>query len=295
MQSIFTRKRNIIVLITPALTLLCFALLAPIFVSVYYSFTDWSGLGPYGYIGTDHYRTILFHDPVFWKSLKNAMLYLLVTVCIQHPFAFTVAVALSKLREKTSQIFRTVFFIPAILTVVVTTKLWIYIYNPNFGLLHNLFNGLGWDRLAKTAWLSDPATALGAIILMMIWQGFGWALLLYYSALMAMPKELLDAGSVDGVSGLKLYRYIVIPYLLPVINSILIIAVAATLKTMETVFLATGGGPGDITQFLANYLYQKAFVSNQFGYANAISVLFVIIAMSLALATNQISGRSNTE
>jgi raffinose/stachyose/melibiose transport system permease protein len=154
-----------------------------------------------------------------------------------------------------------------------------------------VLKGLGLEMLT-TAWLSDPNTALFAVIFIMIWYGFGWALLFYYSGLVTVPKELEEAGIIDGASSMQLYTRVIIPYILPVIQAVLIIDVVSCLKQMEIVYLSTAGAPGDRTQFIANYLYIKAFTYSQYGYGNAIGVLFVIVAVLLTILTRRITWRS---
>ena len=281
-------------LVAPALLVLAFAVVAPILVSLLISLTDWSGLGQYQMVGVANYLRAL-NDPVVWRSFLNTLLLLAATLFVQHPLAFLVALMLEKLTPRGSRVLRSIFFIPSILTVVVTTKLWVYAFNPNYGLFSKLFHSLGLEDLSRVAWLADPQTALAALIVVMLWQGFGWAILFYYAALMTFPKELREAARMDGASGVQLVWRVMIPYLMPVINSIVIIAIIACLKTMETVFLATGGGPGDRTQFIANYLYQRAFVTNEFGYANSISVVFVVLALGMTVVTNRLAGQGHQE
>lgn len=292
MQNIFSDPKKAAVMVAPALAIMVFAILAPIIISVVCSFTDWMGYGAFKWIGLENYRMILFHDPVFWRSLLNALLLMLFILLVQHPIAFIVSAIFSRLSKKMSQVLRTIYFIPAVLTVVVTTKLWIFIYNPNFGLLNKIFSYLNMEILANIAWLSNPSTALISVIIIMAWQGFGWAILFYYAALMTVPEEMKEAAYIDGAKSIQLYRYIIIPYIAPIINTIVILAIIACLKSMETVFLSTEGGPGNLTQFIAVYLYRRAFVYQEYGYGNAISVLFVLIALFFTLFTSSLAKKS---
>ncbi|MCF7934601.1 MAG: sugar ABC transporter permease [Spirochaetia bacterium] len=293
MNSILSSKRLITILILPGLLVMVFAILAPILLSLYYSMTDWSGFGPMEFIGLANYGEVLANDPTFWRSLYNALMLLLVTVFIQNVFAFMIAAILVNLSDRLSNFLRTVFFIPAILTVVVITKLWVNIMNPNYGLLNKLLEGLHLDFLVHN-WLSDPRTALGSIIFITIWHGFGWALLFYYSGLTTVPKELKEAARVDGANLFQTHLSVVIPYMAPVIQAVIIIDITSCLKQMEIVMLATEGGPGNSTQFIAYHLYEQAFRFSKYGYGNAISVLFVIIALSITLMAQRLLASDNT-
>jgi raffinose/stachyose/melibiose transport system permease protein len=271
----------------PAIAVIVFAILVPIGFSAYFSLTNWAGFGKFRMIGLENFRAILGSDPTFWRSLLNALLLMLVTIFIQNPVAFALAAVLSKVGERFSRAMRTVYFIPAVLSLVVITKLWVSIYNPNYGILNKVLALVGLKGIA-TSWLSNPRTALAAVIWIIIWQGFGWALLFYYTGLMTVPREIEEAARVDGAGGFQTYTRVVIPYLFPVISAVIVIDVISSLKQMEIIFLSTEGGPGQLTQFVAVYLYQKAFVASQYGYGNALSILFVAIAVGLTVLVQRL-------
>jgi raffinose/stachyose/melibiose transport system permease protein len=293
MNSIMNSKKTIAILVLPGLLLMFFAILAPILLSLYFSFVEWSGFGARTFIGLANYKEILTEDPTFWRSLYNALLLLVVTVFIQNVAAFMLASVLIKLTAKASLVLRTLYFIPAILTVVVITKIWVNIMNPNFGLLNKVLGSIGLESLQRF-WLSDLDTAIWSVIFITIWHGFGWALLFYYSGLTTVPKELEEAALVDGAGPITRYVKVIIPYMMPVIQAVIIIDITACLKQMEIVMLSTNGGPGDTTQFIALHLYQQAFKYSRFGYGNAISILFVIIALSITLLARKYLSGDNT-
>lgn len=278
----FENRAVIAALVLPGAAVLLFAVVVPIGFSVYYSLTDWAGFGDYRNIGFDNYRDILTDDPVFWRSLWNVIVLIVVTIFVQNPVAFALAAILSRISARASRILRTVYFIPAALSLVVVAKLWVDIFNPNFGILNKLLSAIGLESLA-VAWLSDPRTALWAVLWIIIWQGFGWALLFYYAGLMTVPIDIVEAARIDGASWLQVYTRVIIPYLTPVISAVIVIDVVSSMKQMELIYLSTAGGPGQQTQFLGVYLYQKAFVAGEYGYGNALSVLFVVVAMGLTL------------
>ncbi len=273
-------------LMLPGLAVLAFSLVVPLGFSVYFSCTDSAGFGDYQSVGLDNYRAILTDDPVFWRSLRNVVLLLAVTIFIQNPVAFVLAAVLSRLSARVSRILRTVYFVPAVLSLVIVAKLWVDVFNPTFGVLDKLLRAVGLDALA-VSWLSDPRTAVAAVIWIIVWQGFGWALLFYYAALMTVPRELEDAARVDGATGLALYRHVIIPYIAPVIAAVIVNDVISSMKQMELIYLTTAGGPGQLTQFLAVYLYQKAFVAGEYGYGNALSVVFVAVSLALTLVAQR--------
>jgi raffinose/stachyose/melibiose transport system permease protein len=286
-KGLFSNKLVTAFLVAPGIAVIVFALVVPIGFSAYFSLTDWAGFGKFNMVGLDNYKEILKTDPVFWRSLLNALALMVVTIFIQNPVAFALAAVLSHLSERFSRSLRTVYFIPAVLSVVVISKLWVNIFNPTYGILNKLLRLAGLKFLA-TSWLSNPHTALGSVIWIIIWQGFGWALLFYYTGLMTVPKEIEEAAVVDGASWWQTYTRIVVPYLFPVISAVVVIGVISCMKQMEMIFLSTEGGPGQLTQFIAVYLYQKAFVAGEYGYGNALSVLFVIIAVGITILVQRL-------
>jgi raffinose/stachyose/melibiose transport system permease protein len=287
MKGLFSNRMVAAALALPAIATIVFAMVVPIGFSAYFSVTDWAGFGKFRMVGLDNYKEILTADPVFWRSLSNALLLMLVTIFIQNPAAFALAALLAHIGEKFSRNLRTLYFIPAALSVVVISKLWVGIFNPTYGILDKMLGFAGLKAL-ETSWLSNPRTALGSVIWIVIWQGFGWALLFYYTGLMTVPREIEEAAVVDGANRRQTYARIVIPYLFPVISAVIVIDVISCLKQMEMIFLSTEGGPGQLTQFIAVYLYQKAFVAGQYGYGNALSVLFVIIAVGITILVQRL-------
>jgi raffinose/stachyose/melibiose transport system permease protein len=281
MAKLFSDKKTIAALILPGLAIMLFAIAIPLVISLFISLVQWTGIGKMKFIGIRNY-TRLFTDPVFWRSLYNVALLIFITIFIQNVFAYCVASVLTKIGARYSQVLRTVYFIPATLSLVVVTKLWVSIYHPDYGLLNKALRLIGFANMEQ-GWLADPKTAIWAVIWIIIWQGFGWALLFLYSGLMTVPRDLEEAALIDGANKWQLHTRIILPFMAPVLQSIVIIDVVSSLKQMEMIYLSTEGGPGNTSQFLAVYLYLRAFKAAEYGYGNAISVIFVIIAVLLTL------------
>ncbi len=282
MKKLFNNRAVTAALVVPGIAVMVFAMIIPIGFSLYYSLTDWAGIGTFHMVGTQNYLEILTQDSTFWRSLGNVGILIFITVFIQNPLAFILAAVLAKVSTRLSRWLRTLYFIPAVLSVVVVTALWVNIMNPSFGILNkvlSLFTGMP----VMTSWLGNPATALGAVIWIIVWQGFGWALLFFYTGLMTVPVEIQEAAIIDGANRWTTYTRVVLPIMFPIISAVVVIDVISSMKQMELIFLSTGGGPGDLTQFTAVYLYQKAFVASQYGYGNALSILFVVVSVGLTL------------
>lgn len=286
MHKLYSNKGVILSLIAPAVVLFAFAILIPILMSGYYGMTEYTGMGEPVFIGINNYKRLFFDDPTFWKSLRNALLLGLGFVFIQHPFCMLFAVLVDKVSGKWEKFFRATYFIPNVISVAVIASLWVYIFNYDFGLINNVLKGLGLENLQRE-WL-DPEHALLSVLFVLIWNGFGWGMLIYYAGVKGIDQELYEAAAIDGATGMKTYWYVTLPLMKPVIRVNVTLAIISALKQMETVYLLTNGGPGDTTQFLANYLYIKAFRSYEYGYGNAISVVFVAICVLATVILNKI-------
>lgn len=291
MKKLYSNKLVIFSLILPGILVFLFAILAPICLSVYYGFTDYSGMGKANYIGMQNYIDLM-HDKSFGRSLLNSLLLAIGFICIQHPIAIVVAAVLDKLQGKAEGFFRCVYFIPNVISVAVIAYLWKFIYNPDFGLLNNILKIFGYQ--GKINWFSQE-NAIWAVLIVLIWHGFGWGMLIYYTGIKNIDPVLYEAASIDGADWKTTFFKITLPLMKPVIQINVTMAIISALKQMETVYLLTNGGPGDSTQFAANYLYQQAFKSFRYGYGNAIGVVFIIICIFVTVGLNTIFRDKNTD
>ena len=284
MQKTYSNKKVIATLVIPGLLTFVFAILAPICLSIYYGFTDFSGLGAYNFIGFKNYIE-LFKDSNFWMSLRNSLLLAAGFIFIQHPLAIITAAILDRMGKKAEVFFRCVYFLPNVISVAIIAYLWKFIYNPNFGLLNKIGAALGFS--GKMNWLGT-GTAIWSVLIVLIWHGFGWGMLIYYTGIKNIDPVLYEAAAIDGANNKQIFLKITLPLMKPVIEVNVTLAVISALKQMETVYLLTAGGPGNETQFLANYLYKQAFSAFRYGYGNSISVIFVFICILATVVLNRI-------
>jgi raffinose/stachyose/melibiose transport system permease protein len=278
-------KRNIALLIAPGLVFILGFILLPTAVALYLSFTNFDGVD-YRTFDLSNYKEIFLHDPIFWKALRNSIFLGLALVVVQHPFAVFMAM-LTTNAGKWERPLRIIIFIPSIISTFVTSQMWVSLLNVQFGLLNRMLTAVGLSSW-KQDWLGNPDIAIYSIIFVAMWQGFGYAYLLYYAGIKGVPSELHEAAVVDGANKWRYNLSIVLPLLSPIIRINLVLAIVSGFKQMETVFLMTGGGPANSTQFLGTYLYSKAFRDGLFGYGNAISVLFIIFCLAATLIMNRL-------
>ena len=291
MKKLYSNKLVIFSLVLPGILVFIFAILAPICLSVYYGFTEYSGMGQAKWIGLENYKALM-HDSSFGRSLLNSLLLAIGFICIQHPIAILVAAVLDKLAGKAEGFFRCVYFIPNVISVAVIAYLWKFIYNPDFGLLNNILSAFGYHE--KVNWFS-PNMAIWSVLIVLIWHGFGWGMLIYYTGIKNIDPVLYEAAAIDGASWSTTFLRITLPLMKPVIQINVTMAIISALKQMETVYLLTNGGPGDATQFAANYLYQQAFKAFKYGYGNAIGVVFIIICILTTVVLNTLFRNRDVE
>jgi len=295
MHKVMSDKLAIFLFVFPGVAFFLLMFVAPIILSGYYSMTETLAPGTRAeWVGFANYIELLFHDGRFWLSLRNALLLGLGFVLIQHPICIFFAILLDRIGGKAEKWFRTIFFIPCVISVVVISRMWLSLLDPTFGIFNKALSAVGLGAF-QHAWLGDTNTALGSLLAILIWSGFGWGLLFYYAGVKGIPEELYEAARLDGATGLKLHLRITVPLLSPVITVQLTLAMVTALKQMETVFLTTNGGPGDVTQFLAVYLYNQAFSASNYGYANAISIMFIVVCLAVTFLLNKLTKNKNLD
>lgn len=289
MHKLYSNKLVIFTLVLPGLLTFVIAILAPILLSVYYSLTDYSGLGAATFLGLENYKTLL-QDEVFWRALLNSVLLALGFIVIQHPIAVFVAMKLDRLQGRAEGLLRCIYFLPNVISVAVIAYLWKFIYNPNFGLLQKILEFFGYQGNFNAL---GSGTAIWAVLVVLIWHGFGWGMLIYYTGIKNIDQVVYEAAAIDGANEKQTFLYITLPLMKPVIKYNVTLAIISALKQMETVYLLTSGGPGNETQFLATYLYKQAFGSYKYGYGNAISVVFIIICLAATVIMNKVFAERN--
>ena len=284
MDRMMRNKWVIAILIIPGLASFIFAVLAPIFLSVVFSLSDSSGIGKFNFIWFENYA-VLLKDKTFRVALLNSLLLAAGFILLQHPLAILTASILDRLGGRAESFFKTVYFLPNVISIAVIATLWRYIYNPTFGLFNVIARAFG--GAGDINWLG-MGNAIWSVLLVLIWHGFGWGMLIYYTGIKNIDPTLYEAAAVDGCDSKQAFFLITLPLMKPVIQVNVTLAIIAALKQMETVYLLTKGGPGNETQFMATYLYKQAFQAGNYGYGNAISVIFAVICLLATALLNRI-------
>lgn len=259
-------------LITPWLLGFIIFLAYPMGRSLYLSFTNYSLQGNPLWIGTRNYERI-FADPDFWQSLKVTFIYALGSVPGGTIIALLTALVLAQ-KLRGVNFWRTVFFLPSVLSSIAVAILWLYVFRPEGGLLNIV---LGWFGIQGPAWLNSEQWALPALILMS-WWSVGNQMVIYLAGLKGIPDSLYEAAEIDGANAIQKFRFVTLPMLSPTIFFNVVLAIIAALQVFDAGYVLTRGGPNDATLFYLVNLYERAFQLVQLGYASALAwILFIII------------------
>jgi multiple sugar transport system permease protein len=249
--------------------------LGPILGSLLIAFTDWTVAGSPHWIGGQNFQRMFFHDELFLKSLSVTVIYAVVSVPLSMLFAFGLALLLNR-KLRGGSIFRTIFYLPSIVPAIASSVLWLWLFNPDFGLLNAILSTLG---IPKQQWIYDESTVLPSLIFMNLW-GVGPMMIIFLAGLQAVPKQLYEAVEVDGGKPVHKLWHITIPMLTPTILFNLILSIIDTLQAFTQPYVMTQGGPNNGSLLYVLYLYRKAFQEYEMGYAAALAwILFVIIAV----------------
>jgi multiple sugar transport system permease protein len=249
--------------------------LYPIVMSMIFSFSHYDGLNPPTLTGLRNYANIV-QDPLIWLSLGNTFYYAIIAIPLGTVLAILVA-ALMNRPVKGQGLFRTIIYVPYMVPTVAAALLWIWLLDPNHGLINALLQLI---HIPGPAWLSSTAWSKPALILMAQW-GLGQAAVIYLSGMQSVPKDLYESAEIDGAGPLRRFISVTIPMMSPVILYNLIMALIGSLQYFTQAYVMTSGGPANSTLFYNLYLYQQAFGFNHFGYASAMAWLLLLLTASL--------------
>jgi multiple sugar transport system permease protein len=235
------------------------------------SLTKWNIVGTPEFVGLANYQKMV-EDRFFWQSIKVTLYYLL-NVPLNVVLGLLLALLLNQ-KVKGLSVFRTIFFLPSVASGVAVSLLWMWIFNPRFGIINVLLKKIG---IIGPLWLGSEAWAIPALIIMSIW-GVGGGMLIYLGALQGIPTAFYEAATLDGAGAWKKLLHITVPMITPVLLLNLVMGVIVSFQVFTQAYVMTDGGPNYATLFYVMYLYQQAFVWFNMGYASALSwVLFLII------------------
>jgi multiple sugar transport system permease protein len=259
----------------PAMLLLGVFTFYPLTQAVRLSFFEWQIISEPVYTGLQNYRDT-FGDFKFWQSILVTLHYVFVSVPGTILLAlFTALLLNTKLRLR--NLFRSLIFFPAFTSLVAIGMIWRYMYSTDYGILNYLIGLLGGKPVG---WLSDPSIALWSLILVTIWHGLGWNMVIFLAGLQNIPEGYYEAARIDGANGIQRFWYITLPLLKPITLFVVVMAVIYTFRSFDFVFVTTRGGPGTSTSLLMWYFYRQGFIMYRMGQATSIAlILFLVVLM----------------
>ncbi|MCF8887709.1 MULTISPECIES: carbohydrate ABC transporter permease [Priestia] len=280
-------KENVVAytFLGPALLLLLLFLIIPAIMSVYYAFTDYYLLTPdmRKFVGLDNFIN-LFKDPIFLKSLVNTLKFVVWVIPLQIGAALGLALLLNKQR-KANTFFKVAYFSPVVMSLVVISVLWLYLLNPNEGIINNVLTYFG---ISAQPFLTSPKQAMFTIVFVSAWQGAGFQMLIFLAGLQNIPGDVYEAAQLDGMNKWQRFIYITLPLLKPTSIFIFITTLIGAFKLLVQPMVMTQGGPVNSTMTVVYYIYQTGFTDRMVGYASSIALLFGTIIGLVTLAQRRL-------
>jgi multiple sugar transport system permease protein len=277
-------------LISPNLIVFGVFMLLPLVLTFVISTQETSGLGPAEWVGLGNYAELV-SDGVFWRSLINTVGYAVVTVPLGLALGLAVAMLLNNavwLRD----VMRTIYYLPVVISGVAAGLIAQWMFNENIGVVNELLGLLG---LGPVSWQSSPVWAMTSVVLLTLWVGVGFNMVVYLAALQGIPREYYDASAVDGANSVQQFRHVTLPGLGTATVFLAIYGVILSFQAFDLIYILTGGGPGDATEVLGTYAYDQAFSSRERGYGAAIGVVLYLLLIVVLSVQFWISRRRDPE
>lgn len=269
-------RRAKTVMVLPTLIIYAVFIIVPVFVAIYYSFTDYSGLGKAGFVGIQNY-TRMFHNTLFLIALRNTVVVLICSVVFLLAGSFLTAL-LMNVSFRGNAFFKMVVFAPYVIAPIIIGIIWGYLLNPNYGLVNSVLRNLGLDALA-IEWIGGTKWSPLALAIVFTWQVLGFHATIFLSGIKTIPGDIYEACSIDGANAVQRLFYVTIPMLKETFIINIVLIVTGVFKIYELVYQMTGGGPAHQSELLTSYMYFTVFSSRRYGYGMAIAVAILVLSI----------------
>lgn len=272
-----------IIFLAPSLIGFMIFTLVPMVFSMVMSLYDWPLTGEHTFVGLDNFITLFTQDVLFWKVMKNTLVYVAAYVALNVVIAMAMAVWITSLK-KANEFFRSAFFLPMMIGIVSSTMIFKWILSEN-GLVNTIIRLFGGDALN---WFGSTATAMIAVVIVSVWQGFGYNMVIFISGLLGVPDSVKEAAKIDGANAVQTFFRVILPCMSPSVFFAVVMTVISSFQVFDQTYVSTMGGPNNATNTLVLYLYNHAFKYQRLGYASAIAwILFFCILIVTALLMKQ--------
>ncbi len=282
-MNLYSNKKIAFIFLVPAMMFLIVFVYYPIIQNVYLSLFRWNAFDSNKvFVGLEYYSGLL-KDPIFYQALKNNALYAGISLVFQVGLGLILAAVLeSKIFRRFQGFFRTVYFMPSVISITVVGMLFRLLYNENIGLLNQGLKAVGLGNIAQD-WLGQSSTAMLSVIATSQWQYTGYIMLLFIVAIQKIPNGLYESADIDGANSLQKFFHITIPQVKNTILVAMIITIIGGFKVFDEIYVMTAGGPGRSTEVLASFLYRAGFRNDQMGLASAIATVIFVITFTITI------------
>ncbi len=264
----------------PAVLFSLVYLIIPIPLSAYYSFFKWDGIGAMEFLGLNNWSKLL-NDPIFWSSMANNFKLVAISLVVQIPIALFLAVLLTR-KIKGASFFKTIYFVPMLLSSIAVAFLWRYMYDPTFGLINGVLNLVGLEQFTQS-WLGNPDIAFYSVAAPIQWRFIPLYMIIFMAGISNIPEQLYEAAKIDGASNLQSFFFVTLPMLRSTVVNASVLIIVGSLKYFAMIFALTGGGPNHASELMATYLYSKSFTEMNMGYGSTISVALFLVALIVSV------------
>lgn len=283
-------KFGIVVFLLPALVLFAVFFIYPIIYVFIRSFTEWNGITAPVFNGIENYKKI-FTDPVFLRSLRNNLIWAVCAVVVQVGLALLMALILSK-QPRGWKAFRTIYFLPQVISGVALAAMWGAVYNSEYGLLNGILKAVGLGNLTRN-WLGDMKTAFPCVLIYGLFY-IGYYMTIIMAGISSIPEDYYEAARIDGATERQMDLYITVPLIRSSIQTCVLLAAVFGLRTFENIYLLTNGGPANRTSVIVLYLYNQ-MRNNKYGVANASSVVLILLGVLVIVTIRMIFARTKSD
>lgn len=285
------QSRYAVLFIVPGLLIYLIFMIYPFLNTVYLSFTDWNGVAPTKeWVGLANYSRML-GDATALKAFTNNVVWVLLGTIVPVVLGLFEALLVWS-GTRASLAFRTLYFLPFVLPLVVVGIVWQWIYHPLFGIINRVLDGVGLDALSR-GWLADPHTALYAVLIAAIWGQTGFCFLILHASLQSVDTSTVEASMIDGANWFQRAWSIIIPQIAPQITMVTAVTLIGGFSVFDIIYVMTGGGPGNASDVLATYTVKMAFQQNQAGYGSALAMLITVLSLISAIVFVRVRERQS--
>lgn len=275
------------ILLGPALIIFTVFVIIPVFQAAAFSMYKWNGLGPMtNFRGIGNYLQFI-SDPIIHKSLVHNLIIAVVSLVIELPLAMLLALIVSDRKFKGSVFFRTFFFLPYMLSEVITGVLWQFIYHPQYGLVRAFYAAF-FPGTAAPALIGNPSTVLWAIMIVVIWKYFGLHMTIYIAGLQGIPQEQIEAATIDGASRSQVFWSVILPGMRTAIQISVFFSIVGSFQIFDVIWAMSKGGPVNASETIVTYMYRTGLIQFQIGYGSTIAVCLFYICLLFSIVYQRV-------